>query len=50
MILSDGKEDLPEDAHWINLSELKLFTRMSNVCNIQLRCIASILLGIVKTP
>ena len=50
MILSDGKEDLPEDAHWISLREIKLFLRMSNVCNIQLRYIASILLGIVKTP
>ena len=50
MILSDGKEDLPEDDHWISLREIKLFLRMSNVCNIQLRYIASILLGIVKTP
>lgn len=36
----------PADGAWLRLSELKLFLRMSNVCTIQLRGVASQLLGL----
>lgn len=46
VFVEDATDEAGADSWWLQLSELKLFLRMSNICSIQLRCITSMLLGV----
>jgi hypothetical protein len=43
LIMSSGKAD--SDGIWLRISELKFLLSKSNICSIQLRCLASMLMG-----
>ncbi|MGE4084931.1 MAG: NDP-hexose 2,3-dehydratase family protein [Vicinamibacterales bacterium] len=47
LVLVDEAVDVGEDYRWVTLSELKCLLGISNVCSIQLRCIASMLLALL---
>ena len=44
--VDDGVAPSDDDGLWLRISELKHFLSMSNICTIQLRGLASLLLGV----
>lgn len=44
--VGDRSVKTPDDGYWLRVSELKALLGMSNVCTIELRVLASLLLGL----